>query len=131
MREKLSRFMMGRYGTDSLNKCLLGVSMLLLIISLFIGRTLLYTVALALLIYSYFRMFSRNTAARMAENDKYLRVTERVRRLFRVNKLRFEQRGAYRFFKCPGCGQQVRVPKGRGRIMITCPKCRVSFEKTS
>ena len=131
MRDKLNRFMAGRYGNDSLNRFLLGAAFVCLILSWFVVRGVFSFLTLFLLFYTYYRARSRNVAARAAENDRYLHVTERIRRLLRVNKLRFQQRNTYRFFKCPGCGQQVRVPKGRGRIMITCPKCRVSFEKTT
>ena len=131
MRNRFMRFMAGRYGTDNLNRFILAVAFVILLLSMFLGRGLLYYVALGLLIFAYFRMFSRNIAARSSENQRYLNGTERIRRLFRINRMRIEQRGSYRFYKCPGCGQQVRVPKGRGHIRITCPKCRTEFEKTT
>ncbi|MCD7981014.1 MAG: zinc-ribbon domain-containing protein [Clostridiales bacterium] len=42
-----------------------------------------------------------------------------------------EQRKIYKFYMCPHCSQKVRVPKGKGRIEITCPKCRTTFIKTT
>jgi transcription elongation factor Elf1 len=74
-------------------------------------------------------MFSRNIPKRYAEDQKFLSVTGGVRKFFRIRKKRFEDRGEYRHFTCPKCGQDVRVPKGKGHVRITCPKCRTSFEK--
>ena len=131
MREKLQRFMMGRNGTDNLNKFLLGLTLVILIVSLFVRVNILYFIGLALLIWTYFRMLSKNISARSAENERYLRMTSGISGFFRQKKLHFQQRKIYCFYKCPSCGQEVRVPKGKGRIRITCPKCRTEFEKTT
>ena len=131
MRERIARFMAGRYGTDTYNRFIMAVAIVVIILSLFVGRGLLYYAALGLIIYGYYRMLSRNIAARYQENERFLKRTEKIRRLLRINRMKIEQRGAYSFFKCPGCGQQVRVPRGRGHIRITCPKCRHEFEKTT
>ena len=79
----------------------------------------------------YFRMFSRNLAKRHAENQKFLNF--RYERTVGWNrfKKRTAQRKDYRFFKCPSCKQRVRVPRGHGKIEITCPKCRTCFVKKS
>ena len=129
MREKLQRFMAGRYGNDQFNKFLIYVSLIILIVSIFVRFAPVYFVALAALIWAYFRMFSKNVYARSAENDKFLGMTSKIRSSFSVKKSQFQQRKVSRFYKCPGCGQVVRVPKGKGRIRITCPKCHTEFEK--
>jgi len=131
MREKFARFMMGRYGVDALSRTLTAISMILLIVSLFGGPGLLYYFALILLVVSYARMFSRNIPKRYRENQLFLEKTGGVRRFFRVRKSHFDQRGVYRFYHCPQCHQSIRVPKGRGRIAITCPKCGLEFIKKS
>lgn len=131
MREKLQRFMAGRYGSDQLNKFLFIVILVILIASFFVGRGWLYFIGLGLLIYAYYRMLSRNIAARYKENEGYLRLSGKVRNFFAVKKSHFSQRKNYRFYRCPKCGQQVRVPKGKGHIRITCPKCRAEFDKTT
>ena len=123
--------MYGRYGNDQYNRFILGVAFVCLILSMFVRWGLLYYISLGLLIYCYFRMFSRNIAARQKENARYLGAAGRVKQIFRINRRRISERGEYRFFKCPGCGQQERVPKGKGHIMITCPKCRTEFQKTT
>ena len=131
MGEKFRRFMAGRYGMDALNKLLLILGALLLVVMWIWPYRVFEAVFFVLLIYAYFRMFSRNISKRYAENQKYLRLTAGVRNFFSRRKNRFQQRKRYRFFKCPKCGQQVRVPKGKGKISIRCPKCGESFVKKS
>ena len=86
LKERMQQFMIGRYGTDDFNRFLLIISFVLLILSLFGGRNMLYTLALALLIYCYFRMFSRNTYKRAAENEKYCELKNRFFGFFRREK---------------------------------------------
>lgn len=131
MGEKFRRFMAGRYGLDALNKLLLILGALLLVVMWIWPYRVFEAVFFVLLIYAYFRMFSRNITKRYAENQKYLQLTAGVRNFFSRRKNRFQQRKRYRFFKCPKCGQQVRVPKGKGKISIRCPKCGESFVKKS
>ena len=123
--------MAGRYGVDELSKFLNIVLLVLLVLSIFIRSGILYLLALGILIYSYFRMFSRNISKRYEENQKF--VNFRYRNVVKWNnfKKRFAQRKEYRYYHCPQCKQTVRVPRGRGKICITCPKCRTEFVKKS
>lgn len=131
MRERMQGFMAGRYGTDQLSKLILWISLACLAVSMFTRLNVFYILGLVLLIYTYYRMFSRNVAKRYAENQKYLnwRYGFAVRRNKR--KVHWEQRKIYRFYKCPQCRQKVRVPKGKGKVAITCPKCRMEFIRKS
>ena len=126
--------MQGRYGMDDLNRCLYWSFLVLFILELIIPfrpvKAGLGWVTLAIIIWATFRMFSRNIPKRYSENLKFLDMTAGLRRAMRLNRRKFDDRKTYRYFKCPGCGQEVRVPKGKGRIRITCPKCHQSFEKT-
>lgn len=131
MGEKLRRFLAGRYGMDSLNKLLLVLTFILLVAIWFWPGRILKLIALILLVITYFRTFSRNISARYRENQKYLQLTAGLRGFLRKRKARFVQRKTYRFYKCPKCHQQVRVPKGKGKISITCPKCKEKFVKKS
>lgn len=126
MRERLQRFMWGRYGTDRLNQILMIFAFICLLISFF-GGGVFYFLATVLLGYSYFRMFSRNVNKRALENQKYLRAEMKVRGFFARKKKELAQRKDFRIYKCPGCGQKIRVPKGRGRIAISCRKCGNEF----
>ena len=122
MREKLQRFMWGRYGNDQLNRFLMILVLVLLVLSM-IFRGPFYFLALAALIYSYFRMFSRNISKRSAENQWYLRRSMKVRGFVQKKKRELSQMKQYHIYKCPGCGQKIRIPRGKGKIAIRCPKC--------
>lgn len=123
-RDKLTRFMMGRYGQDQLGKFLnvttlivIGVSILLSFVSK-VASYVLYIIALALMVYSYYRMFSKQIYKRAAENRKFMQIKELLK-----------QTKTHRFYQCPKCKTKVRVPKGKGKICITCPKCHEKFIK--
>ena len=137
MKQKIANFMYGRYGNDQLNRALSVLILLLLIVSFFFGfsetgstaRSFLLVIVLALLIYTYFRMLSKNLSARRAENAKFLAKTARLRDWWQLRRDMWNQRKEYKFFKCPSCKATVRVPKGKGKIKITCPKCGEKFIK--
>ena len=116
----LQRFMMGRYGTDKLNTAILLVGVALCVLSLFFTGTpgvslAMTTLSYGLMILAIFRTLSRNTYKRYRENRRYLMILERIK-----DK-------EHRHFDCPKCRQPVRVPKGKGKIAITCPKCKEKF----
>lgn len=131
MRQKFQQFMAGRYGADQLGRVLMFVSLAFLILSFFPFLKFSYLIALVILGYTYFRMFSRNVQKRSSENQKYLNwkyglaVKRDKRRKHR------EQAKIYHFYRCPGCKQKVRVPRGKGKICITCPKCKTEFVRKS
>lgn len=130
MREKLQRFMWGRYGNDRFNQFLMIVALILMVISMF-GPNVFYTLALGLMVYVYFRMFSRQTAKRAAENQWYWQKEMKVRGWFQSKKREFAQRKDFHIYKCPNCKQKLRVPRGRGKIAIRCRKCGTEFIKKS
>lgn len=130
-REKYMRFMQGRNGFDQLTQFLNMVVLIIFVISLFVKWAPLYYLGLGLLVYMYFRVFSRNIPKRYAENQKFCNF--RYDLAIKKNKMKkeWEQRKIYRFYRCPMCKQKVRVPRGRGKICITCPKCREEFVRRS
>lgn len=136
MKEKLMKFMYGRYGNDELNQFLFKLVFVSLVISLLSGRAsflgdLFYFLALIMVVFIYFRMFSKNFNKRYSERTAYLNYSNKVKlSLDKQSKIR-EQKKSYAFFKCPSCKQKVRVPKGKGKISIHCPKCGVDFIKKS
>ena len=123
--------MQGRNGMDELAQAINVVVLILLIISLFTKSSLLSFLALALLIYMYFRVLSKNTPKRYEENQKFRNFRYDATVKWNNKKKEWQQRKVYRFFRCPMCKQKVRVPKGRGKICITCPKCKAEFIKRS
>ena len=131
MKEKMRKFMLGRYGFDELSKVCLGTTVVLMVCSMFLDNRLLYLMAIALLIFCYYRAFSRNIEKRRAEGQKYRNFRYQNTVKWNAFKKRQEQKKQYCFYKCPQCRQKVGVPKGRGRICITCPKCSREFIKKS
>lgn len=129
MRERLARFMAGRNGNDQLNIFLLIVDVVLIVLSTIwkSASGLLYPLVLVLLVYIYFRMFSRNVYKRREENGKYMRLKYKVDAALRLRKERWVQRKDYKFFTCPSCRTSLRVPRHRGKVKIVCRKCGTSF----
>lgn len=113
----LQRFMYGRNGADQLSWAILIAGLVVDVIASFTGLQLLYIVAYALLLWSVWRMFSKNLEKRRAENQKLLNLW---------NRLRDRQ---HRYYSCPQCKQTVRVPRGKGKVNIRCPKCGEQFIK--
>ena len=114
-------FMAGRYGTDKLGLTTLCAALVMSLLSSFIPvlpvKLVLTLAYYGLMFWTLFRMFSRNTYARYEENRKFLRFFDKIKDR------------EHRYFACPKCRQTVRVPRGKGKIAITCPKCREKFIK--
>ena len=114
----LRGFMAGRYGTDKLNMVILSVGLAVSLLSVFFRYppvNLLVVLSYGLMIWAIFRTLSRNTYKRYQENRKFLQV---------INRLKDRHN---RYFDCPKCRQMVRVPRGKGKISITCPRCHEKF----
>ncbi len=139
MRDRLRNFMYGRYGSDQFNRFLSRIALILFIASFFIRFSVIYYCAVLLWLWTIFRMLSRNTGKRSLENDRFMDLADGLRRrLFWIFRGRPSRRSSrweqssqreYRFFQCPQCRQKMRVPRGKGRIEITCPQCRFAFIK--
>ena len=136
MRERLRNFMYGRRGMDSLNKCLAIGGAVLVLLSVGAGmlgigwlNSLFSIFGFMFLIYALIRGFSRNISARDAENYAYLNYLARRKNERQAAKERRAQKD-YKFFKCPGCNQWLRVPKGKGKIHINCKCGYILYRKT-
>lgn len=125
--QRFQRFLYGRYGTDQMSMVLLVLGLVLSLVGgiFFWPLTLL---ADAVFIYALFRTFSRNIAARQRELAAFMKRWEPISQWFRVQRERFRQRKTYKYFKCPNCRQQLRAPRGRGKIEVTCQRCRSVFQ---
>ena len=131
MRERVRRFMAGRYGTDALNQFLSIVSIVLLLVAL-LSRVNLFTwVGMGVLIWCYYRTFSRNIPKRTEENYKFYTLKQQLEGKVRSLKEQWANRKLYHYYRCPQCRQKLRVPRGRGRIQISCPRCGTQFIKKS
>lgn len=115
----LRRFMAGRYGTDRLNMAILCAGLVLVIIYGLVPnaalKLILWAASYGLMIWAIFRSLSRNTYKRYQENRKFSQFFDRLKDR------------DHRYYDCPKCRQPVRVPRGKGKISITCPRCREKF----
>jgi len=118
----LSRFMYGRNGFDQLGIAMLWMSIILDIVAVFVKSTLLNAAGLAIWVIVLFRVFSKNLAKRRDENSAYLRLVWQIKNKTRNYKQR-RQDTDHKYFTCKTCKTVCRVPVGKGKIRITCPKC--------
>ena len=123
--------MIGRYGTDGLNQFLSMSSIVMLLVSLLTRDSLFTWLGAALLILCYYRSLSRNISKRTEENYRFYSLKDRFNNKFRNLKEQWANRKLYHYYRCPQCRQKLRVPRGRGRIQISCPRCGTQFIKKS
>ena len=115
------QFMADRYGHDKLNSVMLWIGVAIVLVAMIVPipliNLLLHMLAYGLMGFSLFRCFSRNTYKRYRENRKFLMLVDRLKDR------------DHRYYECPRCRQPVRVPRGKGKIAISCPKCKEKFIK--
>ena len=126
----LRRLMYGRYGSDQLSLFLLAVYLIVYLISAIFDWPILSWLALFILAWDFYRMMSRKIDRRRAENAKFMQLAGPAIRWVRMRRtMRRDKDHCY--FKCPNCGQYLRVPRGKGKITVNCRNCGVSFEEKS
>ena len=137
MKEKISRIFAGRQGMDEFSKALFWLGLVCLLLSVLTANilkgvfSLIFNwLGLMMLIFSFVRAFSRRLGQREAENNAYLALRQNQRHSFQAAKERRAQRKDYRFFKCPGCGTMLRVPRCKGKIHIKCKCGYTLYRKT-
>lgn len=121
---KFQRLMAGRYGYDELSKSLIFISLALVAVYYLTHIRLFYYLAVFALVYSYFRMFSKNFAKRRAELQKYYEIKRKFSPKISLLKNKWAHRKTYKYIKCPKCKFVYRYPKGMGKIEITCKNCK-------
>ena len=128
----LYRFMNGRYGSDQLNMALLILSILVSLIGgIFFNRSIVVSlIVYALSIIIIYRGFSKKIYKRQQENLKFKRLIQPIKSQYKIIKLNLTQK-QFKHVQCPRCHRTLRVPRGRGKIEITCPHCHVAFDKRS
>jgi uncharacterized C2H2 Zn-finger protein len=129
IRNFLRNFMIGRYGPDHLNVAMIIVSLTLTLLYWILKLALIMYISYAILALSIFRMLSRNIIRRRAENDRFIRYWWPIKTRASRAYANIKHGKTHRFLKCPSCGNTLRVPKGKGKLQITCPKCGERFTK--
>ena len=134
-RQKMLQFMQGRYGVDQLSNFLIWFGVVLALCTMFLHSKVLVALSWVLIIYAYIRIFSKKISKRYSQNEKFLNATWGIRNRFAKIKYRIkygkQTAEPYHIYKCRKCGQKIRIPKGKGKIMVTCPKCKFQFKKRS
>ncbi len=131
MKQKLSAFMYGRYGSDKLNWFLIILYFVMTLLSVFIPnlivKILVNVISLLLFLLVFYRMFSRNIPKRTAENNTYLKITRGIREWFLLQKNKWKYRKTHIYRTCPSCKATIRLKKLSGEHLCTCPRCHTEF----
>lgn len=128
MKQKLAAWLSGRNGADELAICAGLLALVLIVLNMFLRSMVISIIAFVLMGYAWFRMFSRNLEARENENGVFVEFLGPLRQWVRNPGGAFSEARSYKHFSCSECGQRVRVPRGKGKIRVTCPKCGNKFE---
>ena len=129
--QRTAVWMQGRYGNDDLGNALVALGIITMLASILPRCGWLSYVALAAMAVAIWRTCSKNVGKRRQENQKYLSATAKLRQRLNKEKNMMKQRKDYHIYTCPSCGQKVRIPRGKGKIEISCPKCHSKFVKRS
>jgi Ca2+/Na+ antiporter len=129
MKEKFAKFMQGRYGIDNFSRFLLAVAVACMLCSALLHAPALNYICWILLFCLYFRMFSKNIKKRCEEERMYMEAKDRLLRFCKGDKSIISDSKTHKIYRCPQCRQKIRVPRGKGKIEITCPTCRTKFIK--
>lgn len=126
-REKVSRFMYGRYGQDHLYYVGLILILILIIINSFVRNSIISALTWVVLILITFRVFSKNVYKRRSENEKFLKLWNPIKAKLMLQIRRFKERKTHCFRKCPSCKKVLRLPRKKGKHVVNCPCCHKDF----
>ena len=132
-KDQINKFMYGRYGVDELSMALMILSIVLGIVLEFLPGLFKFLIILSYIpiVISLYRIFSKNIFIRQKEYYRYLSFKNSIFSKLKKYQKRIKDSKTHKYFKCPNCHQELRVPKGNGKITITCPKCKTSFKGKS
>ena len=128
---KVAEWLRGRQGPDDLTVFSVDLAVVIVLVNVFARTGWLGWVALALVAYAMFRIQSRNLAARSRENAAFLKALGPARPWLQNPRAAWGELRAYKHVRCSSCKQRVRVPRGKGRLRVTCPRCKTKFEVRS
>ncbi|OWZ83404.1 hypothetical protein [Natranaerobius trueperi] len=125
----LKNFMIGRYGLDQLSIALIVLALFFSVLAPIIQNPVLEALYIVTIVILFYRILSKDITKRSQENRKFLEFWSPIRKKFSNKKNRLKNSRYYRYYNCPNCKQDLRVPKGKGNIIITCPKCTTKLSK--
>lgn len=128
IRSFFNKLMQGRYGADLLTRDMTWFALGLVLISALTNNRWLNSIGLILLLLSYIRMFSKNINARYKENIKYNKIRRNIISKVKRSFIRIKDLPKYKYLRCPSCNKQLRIPRGKKNIVVTCPACRHKFD---
>ena len=131
LKYRFTRFMQGRYGVDSLSRFLSVLLLAFIALGLFVRIPFSGMITFVILVILYWRMFSRDIPKRYEENQKFLQIRDKLLGRFSSFGSNMSQFKDYHIYKCPRCNQKIRIPRGKGHIMVRCPSCGYEFHKKS
>lgn len=129
-KDKLARFLYGRYGYDRFGYGLLAVCLVFFVFNLFLRSTALHILQIAILLYAFYRVFSRKIYRRQRENQRFEALWKKIKAFFRLTGNRLREIKTKRYRKCPNCKAVLRLPRKPGRHTVICPKCKTEFGVT-
>lgn len=131
MKQRMMQFMRGRYGTDQFSNFLMWSACILVFSNIFLKNGIINLIAIFIFLYAYARVFSRNIVRRSGENTWFLNKTYKIRMRLRKEQSHMLIRKTHHIYSCPECRQKIKIPRGKGKIEIRCPKCGCRFIKRS
>lgn len=131
MKEKIMHFMVGRYGMDQLSDFLIKFALVFAVLNILLRSGVMGILAWAALIFAYFRIFSKNYERCRRQNAWYLQKTWKIRSVCSKYVSRLRILRTHHIYTCSQCRQKIKIPRGRGKVQIRCPKCGNEFIKKS
>lgn len=127
MKDKIRKFFVGRYGQDQLGTFLVALAVISMVLRIITKANFYNVITLALLIYANYRVLSKNVYARSSENMLYLNYKNKITKSVSWAYLSIFGKDGYKYIKCKSCGQELKVPKKKGKIKVSCPKCKTEI----
>ena len=127
-RERLARFMAGRYGMDRLYYFLLTICSIMIVVNFFLNSIIIAVIEGLLFAFAIYRVLSRNIYKRQQENEKFVELMDKPKKFFNLQKCKHRDRKTHVYRKCPSCKNNLRLPKEKGKHTVACPCCKHRFD---
>lgn len=125
---RFEQWMYGRNGSDDIARVCANLALILVLIDVFARTAWLSWIAVVLIVYAFWRLASKDVAARARENEAFMSKLGPARPWVSSPVATIKDHKDYKYMKCPNCGQKCRVPRGKGKVRVTCRKCHQKFE---